>query len=155
MSRVLSAAILLAPFAAFAQVPAPEPRATDQTIAVPAASSATSDGASSTLTNPAGLGFTGGTELDFLHQRSGPNDRLGDGAFLSAGFGGLTLGFSMEWVRFGSAPSFRRTTYALALGDQTLSLGAAYHLYGGSDSPLFEHLSSWDVGLEARPFRFL
>lgn len=157
MLRTLAALpLLLAASAAGAQaLPAPAPRAIDQTLYVPAASAAAADGASATLTNPAGLLGAAGLELDYLHQRSSFNDRLGDGLYLADAFDGFALGVSLEWVRFGSAPSFRRTTYALALGDEALSVGGAYHLYGSGSSRFFENLSSFDVGVTARPFRFL
>src|SRR5256885_2173089 len=81
----------------------------------------------------------------------------GDGAFAVAGGGGFGLGASVEWIRFGpgGGPGFRRTSYALALGGDTLALGAAFHLYGGSSSPLYNSLTSWDVGIAARPWRAL
>ena len=96
--------------------PTPTPRAVDQTLTLPASSSATVFGASAGLTNPAGLGFVDGLAFDYLHQRSALNDRVGDGAYAAAGFGGLTLGFSLEWIRFGpgSGPGFRRTSSACA-----------------------------------------
>ena len=134
----------------------PAPPAVDQTITLPAASAATVSGADSTLVNPAGLGFTGGLEGDYLYQHSVANNRVGNGGYLAYDLKGLALGFSMEWVSFGNnVPSFRRTTYALALGDETLSIGTAFHVYGGSFSQAFDNLTSWDLGIAARPFRFL
>ena len=136
-------------------LPTPTPRAADQTLTLPTASAATVAGANATLVNPAGLSGAAGLELDYLHQRSVGNDRVADGAYLAAGMPGLSLGVSMEWVRFGTGPGFRRTSYALALGTPELSIGAAYHVFGGSDSRFFDHLDSWDVGVSAKLLRFL
>jgi protease-4 len=155
--RTAALLLLLAASTAAAQtLPSPSPRAIDQTLYVPAATAAAADGADATLTNPAGLSGAAGLQLDYLHQRSSLNDRLGDGLYLADTFDGFALGFSLEWVRFGAdRPSFRRTTYALSLGDASLSVGGAFHLYGGSSSPFYDHLSSFDVGITTRPFRFL
>lgn len=156
--RLVPALLLLCAATAGAQsLPAPTPRAVDQTLTLPTGSAAAVGGADSTLVNPAGLSYTGGLELDYLHQRSALNDRTGDGAYLALDTGGLALGFSLEWLRFGpgSGPHFRRTTWALSLGGEALSLGAAYHIYGGTESPFFDHLTSWDVGIIARPVRAL
>ena len=51
--------------------------------------------------------------------------------------------------------SYRRTGLGLSLGSERLSLGAAHHWYTSGTNSRIDDLSSWDLGLSARPWRAL
>jgi protease-4 len=126
----------------------------------PGQSFALQDDGTSLGGNPAGLGFVGGLEVDFLHNGF-YQDRPGDAnaLYFSGGLGPLALGLGFDWMNRqlcapacapGAAPtSYRRTSAGGALRLGELSLGAVHRGFSGLD------LSSWDFGLLARPARWL
>src|SRR2546422_9263961 len=126
----------------------------------PGQSFALQDDGTSLGGNPAGLGFIGGLEVDFLHNGF-YRDRSGDAnaLYLAAGAGLFALGLGFDWMNrqfcaTGCAPgvvptSYRRTSVGGALRLGELSLGAIHRGFSGLD------LSSWDFGLLARPARWL
>ncbi|AKU92069.1 signal peptide peptidase SppA, 36K type [Vulgatibacter incomptus] len=129
----------------------------------PAASAALDDGPASIAVNPAGLGFQRGLALRYLHE-TGPGDggmlasAKGDGLYLGDRFFGfLGFGVSMEWVRPKGDASlsllhYRRTSWGLTIGSDSFSLGGAAHVFTNG---ALDDRASWDVGLMARPVRFL
>src|SRR2546425_999784 len=128
----------------------------------PGQSFALQDDGTSLGGNPAGLGFIGGLEVDFLHNGF-YRDRSGDAnaLYLAAGAGLLAMGLGFDWMNRqlcapacllppDAAPtSYRRTSVGGALRLGELSLGAIHRGFSGLD------LSSWDFGLLARPARWL
>ncbi|RKH25863.1 signal peptide peptidase SppA [Corallococcus sp. CA041A] len=124
-------------------------------ITLPPTNAALIDEAPALSLNPAGLGFQDAGQLFYLHERNLQSDSVGDAVFLGARLLGLGAGFSLEWIRGQNAPDYRKTSFGLSLGPRTLQLGAALHDFSSSDDPRISGLTSWDVGLTARPFRFL
>ncbi|OLC72998.1 MAG: hypothetical protein AUH83_12700 [Deltaproteobacteria bacterium 13_1_40CM_4_68_19] len=128
----------------------------------PGQSFALQDDGTSLGGNPAGLGFIGGLEVDFLHNGF-YRDRSGDAnaLYLAAGAGLFAIGLGFDWMNRqlcapacllppDAAPtSYRRTSVGGALRLGELSLGAIHRGFSGLD------LSSWDFGLLARPARWL
>jgi protease-4 len=155
--RLVCLTFIAWPVFAFADSPAtPTPTAVDQGITLPASSAATVEGSTSLLVNPASTGYIDGSELVYLHQRSVLADRTSDGVFAGTRIDVIGLGFGEEWVRQGGLlPSYHRTSLSLSLGSEFLAIGATYHWTGSSESFLYNNLNGLDVGLTARPFRFL
>ncbi len=127
----------------------------------PGASAALTDGPDAVAVNPAGIGFQRGLALDYLHEtgpshEGGLSTANGDGLYLGTRFFDfLGLGVAMEWIRPKAERDldrlhYRRTSWSLALGGESLSLGAAAHVFtrGIVDD------TTWDLGLMARPNRF-
>ncbi|MBJ6763144.1 signal peptide peptidase SppA [Myxococcaceae bacterium JPH2] len=123
-------------------------------VTLPPTGIALSDEAPSLTLNPAGLGFMDAAQLFYLHERDVDRDALGDGVYLGARLLGLGAGFSLEWIRGHGEPDYRKTSFGLSLGPRTLKLGFAYHDFS-SDTRSIDRLSTWDVGLTARPDRAL
>ena len=148
--------LLLLPGLALAQTgsivqPASPPRG----VTLPPTSAALVEEATALSLNPAGLSFVGPTQLFYLHERNLVRDQVGDGLYLGTSLlGGLGAGFSMEWMRGRGLPDYRKTSLGLALGSDSLSLGVAYHGFSSDDAAL-DKLSSFDLGLTARPSRLL
>ncbi|PTL80455.1 signal peptide peptidase SppA [Vitiosangium sp. GDMCC 1.1324] len=148
--------LLLLPGLALAQTglivqPAVPPRG----VTLPPTSAALVDEATALSVNPAGLRFIGPGQLFYLHERDLARDQLGDGLFLGTSlFGGLGVGFSLEWMRGHGLPDYRKTSFGLALGSGKLSLGAGYHNISSRDGSL-DRLYGWDLGLTVRPARYL
>src|SRR5437870_10539818 len=156
-------AVSLAGFSVLAQV-VPQGSATAVTrgAEAPGQSFALQDDGTSLGGNPAGLGFIGGLEVDFLHNGF-YRDRSGDAnaLYLAAGAGLFAIGLGFDWMNRqlcapacllppDAAPtSYRRTSVGGALRLGELSLGAIHRGFSGLD------LSSWDFGLLARPARWL
>jgi protease-4 len=157
MTRSLAPlALLLGALPAAAQVATPQPRATGAGLALPAEGAASSDGTAATLVNPAGLYFLNSFELGYVHQRSILGDRTGDGVFGAYGFDELAIGVDAQWIRPGPGAggvNFRKTGLTLALGGETLAVGAAYHVFSSNDSPALDRLGGLDLGVTLRPCR--
>lgn len=156
-------ALLLAASHAAAESTSPVTRMPTSGLDQPATSAALADGPEAAVVNPAGLGFQRGLTLRYLHETApGPNDDLvaasGDGLYLGDRFFGLIgFGLSMEWVRPKgsedlSFANYRRTTWGLSLGGESLSIGAAAHVFSRG---IVDDRVSWDLGLMARPRRYL
>jgi protease-4 len=148
--------LLLLPGLALAQTglivqPATPPRG----VTLPPTSAALVDEATALSVNPAGLRFVGPPQLFYLHERNLARDQVGDGLYLGTNLlGGLSAGFSLEWLRGQGLPDYRKTSFGLALGSGKLALGAGYHGFSSDDAAL-DRLSGFDLGLTVRPARFL
>jgi protease-4 len=148
--------LLLLPGLALAQTglivqPATPPRG----VTLPPTSAALVDEATALTVNPAGLRFVGPPQLFYLHERNLARDQVGDGLYLGTNLlSGLSAGFSLEWLRGRGLPDYRKTSFGLALGSRRLSLGVGYHGFSSDDAAL-DRLSGFDLGLTARPSRFL
>ncbi len=148
--------LMLLPALALAQTgvivqPATPPRG----VTLPPTSAALVDEATALSVNPAGLRFVGPPQLFYLHERNLARDQVGDGLYLGSNLlGGLSAGFSLEWLRGRGLPDYRKTSFGLALGSRRLSLGASYHGFTSDDAAL-DRLSGFDLGLTVRPVRFL
>ncbi len=123
-------------------------------VTLPPTGVALVDEATSLSLNPAGLGYVGGSQLFYLHERNLVRDGVGDGVFLATRLLGLGLGGAMEWVRGRAEPDYRKTSLGLSLGSRTLQLGGAWHDFSSDDGDL-DDVSSFDLGLTARPARGL
>jgi protease-4 len=123
-----------------------------ESFILPYTSAATSDDISATKFNPAGLGLKRGFQTGFFHTFSDSGFEGDDAWFLSLG----SLAFSAEWLGDFTGDAYRK--YTLAHGARFaadwLYLGTSYSWFG-SKAKEYDHLSSWKVGLLARPFDFL
>ncbi|MBF5044885.1 signal peptide peptidase SppA [Aggregicoccus sp. 17bor-14] len=123
-------------------------------ITLPPTSPALVDEATALSLNPAALSTLGSGQLVYVHERDVARDGLGDGLFVgSTFFGSLGLGASVEWLRGREMASYRRSGLGLSLGAEPLSLGVGYHWYASGENSRVDALSSWDLGLSARPWR--
>ena len=148
-------ALLLLPSLALAQTGAIDSaQQPSRGLTLPPTGAALVDEATSLSLNPAGLGYVSGSQLFYLHERTLVRDGVGDGVFLATRLLGLGLGGSMEWVRGHAEPDYRKTSLGLSLGSRTLQLGGAWHGFSSDDDDL-DDLSSFDLGLTARPARGL
>jgi protease-4 len=150
----LPALLLLLPSLALAQTNAiVRPLVGSRGVTLPPDTTATVDDVTSLSLNPGSLRFEGAPQLFFLHERNTLADQVGNGLFAGTSLlGAAGLGFGLEWVNNRTEPDYRRTSLGLSLGTDTLALGTTYHAFGSSD-PSIEKLSSWDIGLSARPWR--
>ncbi|MGI5860495.1 MAG: signal peptide peptidase SppA [Myxococcales bacterium] len=130
-------------------------RAPTSGIALPPTGVAIEDQGTSPAINPAGLALVHGPSVFYLHERNIDLDLVADGLFFSVGFGGLSLGFSPQWVRTGTGPDVRKTQWTLALGSEVFSLGANLNFFQSDQSASLDALSTWDAGLLVRPWRYL
>jgi protease-4 len=107
--------------------------------------------------NPAGIGLVGGLVLQYFHEGVPAEHASGDGLYLADRFGPLALGYGIEWLNPGDAPlaRYRRSRLALALSDgRSASVGFGWTFIHSSDDAL-EQAGSWEIGLTARPARWL
>ncbi|WP_373048858.1 signal peptide peptidase SppA [Vulgatibacter sp.] len=163
MHRLLSSACALvlaaSPLAAAAQITAELARAPTDGLEQPAASGAITEGPAAAVVNPAAIGLQS-FSLRYLHQEGvdGGNYASGNGDGLYLGgklVGPLGGTFAVEWLRHQPGiGDYRRTTWALSLGGETLALGAALRLFS-ADLDALEDVVSVDVGAIARPERWL
>ncbi|QSQ18645.1 signal peptide peptidase SppA [Pyxidicoccus parkwayensis] len=148
-------ALLLLPSLAVAQTGAIDrAQQPSRGVTLPPTGAALVDEATALSLNPAGLGYVGGSQLFYLHERNLVQDGVGDGVFLASRFLGLGAGLSMEWVRGRAQPDYRKTSLGLSLGSRTLQLGGAWHAFSSDDGDL-DDLDTFDLGLTARPARAL
>jgi protease IV len=145
-SLVLLLIFFLTPF-----VPASFSASPTQGFNSPYFSSAASDDALSIGFNPAGLGWQKRSQSYFMHSYTDSSLDGNTGIFLSSG----GLGFSAEWLGFEMPKGYRKYTIASGwkIMDQ-LYMGAAYSWFG-SKVKEYDHLSSWKIGLLARPHPFV
>ncbi len=119
---------------------------------LPFNSMAISDDISATRFNPAGLGLKRSFQTGFFHTYSDSSFE-GDNALL---FSAGTFGFSVEWLGNVTSRTYRR--YTLAHGSKFLAdgfyWGSSYSWFGSKHKE-YDDLSSWNIGLLARPFEFL
>ncbi|UCB52203.1 MAG: signal peptide peptidase SppA [Candidatus Zixiibacteriota bacterium] len=123
-----------------------------ESFVLPYTSVATSDDISAVKFNPAGLGLKRGSQTGFFHTFSDSSFEGDNAWFLSLG----SLGFSAEWLGNVTRDTYRK--YTLAHGarfvEDWLYLGTSYSWFGSRHKE-YDDLSSWKVGLLARPFEFL
>ncbi|MGQ0506181.1 MAG: S49 family peptidase, partial [Myxococcaceae bacterium] len=151
----LTALLVLIASAALAQTNAVEHGYEGRGVTLPPTSLSLIDEATAPAVNPAGLTFVGDPQLYYLHERSVGRDRVIDSLYLADTlFGGLGLGLGIDWVRSGTLPDYRRTTWSLSAGNPYLAFGLAYHLLSSSDNPDLDGLNSVDFGLSSRPSRY-
>jgi protease-4 len=150
----LLALLLLLPAAALAQTNAIiRPLVGSRGVTLPPESTAIVDEASALSINPGSLRFVDGPQLLYVHERNRLQDQVGNGLFAGTRLlGAVGVGFGVEWLRNQTEPDYRRTSLGFSLGTDTLALGATYHAFGSADESV-EKLSSWDIGLSARPWR--
>ncbi|HWV36846.1 MAG TPA: signal peptide peptidase SppA [Vulgatibacter sp.] len=126
----------------------------------PAGSASLTDGPNALAVNPAGLGFQRGLSLMYLHEtgpgtRGGFDTADGDGLYLGDRIlGFIGFGVGVEWVRPNASDDelhYRRTSWALSVGDESISLGGAAHVFTRG---LMDDRTTWDLGLMVRPVRF-
>ena len=122
---------------------------------LPPTNAALADEVNAPEVNPAGLLHLGGPMLIYQHERNLNLDSIVDGLYFgSSFFEWVSLGVGLDWVRgphVGDERSgYRKTSYALAVGGQLLSLGTAFNVYtpnlGTAPGP-----NTWDLGLLSRP----
>ena len=152
-SPILALSLIL-PLVAHAQTAAINETDLSRGATLPPSSAATVDEATAPLVNPAGLKGVGGAELNYIHERSISRGQTVDGIYLGdTFFDAVALGLSLEWMRGSVLPDYRKTTWTLALGGPTLSVGSSLNLFNSSANQQLNHLTSWNVGLTLRPLR--
>lgn len=129
----------------------------------PPTSVATVDDASAVLVNPAGIGFTTGPELLYVHSSTFGRFRSDVDSLFAAVtlLDTLGMGAGVEVARplLSTSPTqgnaFVRGTlsYALRLDDR-FSIGGSYRVLGAQVAGLAS-AQMWDAGFTVRPFRFL
>jgi len=119
-------------------------------IYYPFSSVAAADDATCLGFNPAGLGWKRGFQTFLLHSYTDSSFRGNTGLFFSSG----NLGFSVEWLGYQLPEWYRK--YTLASGFKIvegLYLGSSYSWFG-SEMKEYDDLSSWNIGVLARPRPF-
>ncbi|MBX7098577.1 MAG: signal peptide peptidase SppA [Myxococcaceae bacterium] len=154
MARATLFASFLITSTALAQVASVEHADPSRGLTLLGGGAALADDASAGAWNPAGLARVHGAELLYAHERSVARDTLGDGLYAAvAPFDLVSLGLSLEFVRDGNGSNpFRKTTFALALGNETLAVGAGVNGFAGGPR---DGLVSFDLGVQLSPWRFL
>lgn len=118
---------------------------------LPYNSVATSDDISSIKFNPARLGLKRGFQTGFFHTFSDSSFE-GDNAWLVSSH---SLGFSAEWLGNITPRTYRKYTLAQGMSlSGGLYWGVSYSWFGSRHKD-YDDLSSWKLGLLARPFEFL
>jgi protease-4 len=148
MGRRISILILLA---VFSVTPVWGYQSPTESFVLPYNSTATSDDISAIKFNPAGLGISRGFQTSFFHTFSDSSFK-GDNAWLLTSGG---LGFSVEWLGNVADRTYRK--YTLSGGgkfSRGLFWGTSYSWFGSRHED-YDKLSSWKIGLLARPFEFL
>lgn len=122
-----------------------------ESFILPYNSVATSDDISAIKFNPAGLGLVRGFQTGFFHTFSDSSFDGDNGWF----FSNRGLGFSVEWLGNITPQTYRK--YTLSSGGEFVDgffWGASYSWFGSRHKD-YDKLSSWKLGLLARPFEFL
>jgi protease IV len=150
----LLALFLLLPAAALAQSSnIIRPLVGSRGVTLPPESTAIVDEASALSINPGSLRFVDGPQLLFVYERNRLQDQVGNGLFASSSlFRFLGVGYGLEWIHNETEPDYRRASFGFSLGTDTLALGATHHAFASEDASI-DKLSSWDIGLSARPSR--
>jgi protease-4 len=127
-------------------------------LALPVLGAAGAEEATALSVNPAGIGLVGAPALHYQHQQATEDGGAGgDGLYAAGLLGPVGPGLAVEWVRpaAGAGPSYRLTTFGLALSDgRVASLGVAWRWWSSPDAAL-EAMHAWDLGLTVRPARWL
>jgi protease IV len=162
MTRFVNAAlavlVLVAAPAARAQVRSATDRAAGipAGLALPVPGVAVAEEAAGLGTTPAAAGFVDRLALQYFREGAVTPGSAGDGLYAATRLGPLGVGGSMEWLRPGEgAPRYRRSRFALSLGDgRAVSAGVAWTGVSSPD-PALARVAGWDVGLTVRPLRTL
>jgi protease-4 len=123
-----------------------------QSPVLPYNAAANCDDISAVEFNPAGLGLGRGLQTGFFHTYSDSSFQ-GDNAWLISA---KTLGFSVQWLGNVNDQTYRK--YTLAHGGKLIAEGLYWgtsYSWFGSRNKDYDDLSSWKLGLLARPFEFL
>jgi protease-4 len=124
-------------------------------LAVPETGVAAAEDPAGIGTTPAAAGFVGALALQYFREGDVTPDGVADGLYLADALGPLGVGYSVEWVRPGVSPRYRKSTLALALGDgRSFSFGASWDWYQSPDAGV-DALHAWGLGLTIRPWRHL
>jgi protease IV len=159
MRTALFLAASLASATALAQPAALEQTDLSRGLTLPLTSPALADDATSPLVNPAGLMQLRSLQMFYGHERNIAHNDVIDGIyFADTLLGVLGVGAAVQWIRNSSLPARefpdrRKTTWSLALGSRSLSLGAAFSFFSTDDNRFLDRTSAIDVGLLARPSR--
>ncbi|HEX7401378.1 MAG TPA: signal peptide peptidase SppA [candidate division Zixibacteria bacterium] len=144
-------AVILILLAVFSVNPVWGYQSPTESLVLPYNSAATSDDISAIKFNPAGLGISRGFQTSFFHTFSDSSFE-GDNAWLLTSGG---LGFSVEWLGNVADRTYRK--YTLSGGgkfSRGLFWGTSYSWFGSRHED-YDKLSSWKIGLLARPLEFL
>lgn len=145
---------ILIPFIAFSLVLASSAcfcQSPTESFVFPYSSVATADDILAAGFNPAGLGLKRGFQTGFFHTYSDSSFEGDNGWLISSG----NLAFSAEWLGNVTPQTYRK--YTLAHGASItpgLYWGSSYSWFGSRHKD-YDDLSSWKLGLLARPSEFL
>ncbi len=163
------AAVALTAVAAHAQANLLLDRTLSDGVLLPPTSVAIDDSTFALSLNPAGL-VQSSTSFGYLHDEGDtarPETRRGDGVFarlggmVSGDAWGQAVGLSAEWLRPPgggcpeSSPCVSRVSFGYAAGTPMFSGGFGVHIYGSGQSLYLSHLATVDLGILARPARWL
>ncbi len=135
----------------FLAVPGFSYQSPTESFVLPYNSVGTSDDILATNFNPAGLALKRGFQSGFFHTYSDSSFEGDNAWLLSAG----RLGFSVDWLGKASFQTYRK--YTLAHGGKFVDgfyWGTSYSWFGSRHED-YDKLSSWKIGLLARPFEFV
>ncbi len=153
MSRSLLLAVCLGPFLASAQTAAADSADLSRGTALLPSAAAWADEATALVYNPAGLAHAGALSAVYVHERSNARSLDNDGLWVSAVlFDVVGLAGSVESLRPNGGTPRHKTALGVAVGSDTLSLGASASSYRGGPVQGFV---SFDLGLQSRPARWL
>src|SRR5512140_2525420 len=119
--RLLPCLVLVLPAAAAAQATALLSPLPGRDLSLPPTSAALVEDATALAVNPGGLGAFRGTELMVAVEVPRPSHT---GVYLGSRLLGLGAGVGFEWL--GDRAGTRKSTIGFALGDEEISLGAAW-----------------------------
>ena len=129
-------------------------------VLLPGATHAAEDHAEAAEVNPGGLGFGGAFDLT-LTTVDAAGDRAGEGFATHVALGLLdpwhtALGFQFLEVAGRQRNEPLKVTWANALAlSETAALGLSWHTFYADDDRALDRLSTIDVGLALRPWRYL
>lgn len=148
---VLAALSASSPFAQTHSLPRTD---VSRGVTLPSASAALTQDAASVSINPASLSLVGPLQAYYVNEKSvlGPSNNA---LFLGlTPFKGLGLGWSNEWLKDVQGTSYRKSAFGFSIGDKGLALGASFNSFSSQALGNLNGLSSVDLGLSSRPFRF-
>jgi protease-4 len=118
---------------------------------LPYGSVSTSDDIWSLMYNPAGLGISRGMQFYYLHSFNAGSFE-GNNAILASLW---KTGLAIEWLGIGSEITYRKYTLAQGISlSKKFHLGASYSWFGSGNQE-YDRLSTWSLGLLARPAEYI